>query len=139
MRATPQKDTPIEMRLRSSLYRLGLRFRVHERVIKELARTADIIFRRAKVAIFVDGCFWHGCSIHGSIPKANRKWWFDKFNANRQRDRDTVVRLKLVGWKVVRIWEHEDPDLAALKIAAIIRRQPETHTRKNVRIFSDAR
>jgi DNA mismatch endonuclease, patch repair protein len=125
MRATPQKDTPIETRLRSSLHRLGLRFRVHERVINELSRTADIVFRRAKVAVFVDGCFWHGCSMHGTIPKANRKWWFEKIDTNRQRDRDTVMRLDLVGWKAVRIWEHEDPDLAASKIAAIIGRQQE--------------
>jgi DNA mismatch endonuclease (patch repair protein) len=125
MRATPQKDTPTEMRLRSSLYRLGLRFRIHKRVIKELSRTADIIFSRAKVAVFVDGCFWHGCSLHGTIPKTNRKWWFEKIDTNRQRDSDTVMRLDLVGWKAVRIWEHEDPDVAALKIAAIIQRQQE--------------
>lgn len=121
MRATPQRDTPIEMRLRSSLYRLGLRYRVHQRVIKELNRTADIIFRRAKVAVFVDGCFWHGCSVHGTVPKANRRWWSEKIDANRRRDRDTILRLHLVGWHAVRIWEHEDPDLAAMKIAAIIR------------------
>lgn len=120
MRATRQRDTPLELRLRSSLYRLGLRYRIHRRIITNLSRTADIVFARARVAVFVDGCFWHGCTTHGSMPKTNRKWWSQKIDSNRRRDLDTVMRLNLMGWEAVRVWEHEDPDRAALRIALLV-------------------
>lgn len=120
MRATRQRDTALQLRLRSKLYHLGLRFRVHGRVFSDSTRTADIVFKRARVAVFVDGCFWHGCSAHGTVPKTNREWWSQKILTNQRRDRDTVMRLNALGWKAVRIWEHEDPDLAAITIASLV-------------------
>jgi DNA mismatch endonuclease (patch repair protein) len=79
------------------------------------------VFPRLKVAVFVDGCFWHGCPVHGTWPKANSDWWRAKIEANRLRDSDTDRRLSEMGWRVVRIWEHEDPEQAALRIAAVVR------------------
>jgi DNA mismatch endonuclease (patch repair protein) len=96
---------------------MGLRYRVDQQVIPGLGRRADIVFRRAKVAVFVDGCFWHQCPEHGSLPKSNADWWREKLDRNVQRDRDTDDRLARAGWKVMRIWEHEtraNPDGVAV-------------------------
>src|SRR5687768_13961014 len=86
MRATKQRDTPAEVMLRSALHRVGLRFRVDCRPIIQLRTRADIVFRRARVAVFIDGCFWHGCPKHGSWPTRNGEWWRTKILGNRQRD-----------------------------------------------------
>lgn len=121
MQATPQRDTPVEKSLRSALHRMGLRFRVHRRLIPGLRRTADIVLPKMKLAVFVDGCFWHGCPMHGTLPrKTNREWWINKIEENRQRDRDTDRRLQDLGWKVIRVWEHEAVSIAARRIAAIV-------------------
>lgn len=120
MLATPSRDTPIELSLRSCLHRLGLRFRLHRRLIPGMRRTADIALIGARVAVFVDGCFWHGCPRHGTLPKkTNRRWWALKIEANRQRDRDTNNRLRQLGWTTVRVWEHENPFVAAARVAAL--------------------
>jgi DNA mismatch endonuclease (patch repair protein) len=116
MKAAKPRDTAPEKALRSALHRKGLRFRVDERPIRGLNRKADIVFRSAKVAIFVDGCFWHGCPIHGTQAKANAEFWSQKIRQNQERDRDTTRRLRSEGWKVIRVWEHEDPEKAAEKI-----------------------
>jgi DNA mismatch endonuclease (patch repair protein) len=79
------------------------------------------VFTRAKVAVYVDGCFWHKCPTHATIPKANREWWVAKLETNVRRDRDTDDRLVAAGWTVVRVWEHEPPDVAAEQIARVIR------------------
>jgi len=123
MQSTRQRNTPLEMRLRSILHNLGLRFVTHRRVIKDLPRTADIVFRGPRLAIFVDGCFWHGCPVHGTTPTANRNWWSKKIATNRQRDHDTVRRIRSLGWEAIRIWGHEDPQQAALRIATVLKRQ----------------
>jgi DNA mismatch endonuclease (patch repair protein) len=82
-----------------------------------MRRRADLTFVRAKVAVFVDGCFWHGCPRHATWPKANAGWWRDKIDQNRRRDADTNRQLRRAGWKVIRIWEHEDLHLAAGRVA----------------------
>src|SRR6478672_8045793 len=97
MQATPRRDTPCELALRSATHRLGLRFRV-DWPLPGTRRRADLAFTRARLAVFVDGCFWHGCPVHGTWPKANAVWWHDKIVGNRRRDRDTNRRLATAGW-----------------------------------------
>lgn len=101
---------------------MGLRFRLHRRPIADLRRQADLIFPSSRVAVFVDGCFWHGCPQHGSLPKANRTFWREKIERNIARDADTDERLGAAGWRCMRIWEHENVVLAARKIARVVRR-----------------
>ena len=116
MKAAKPRDTAPEKSLRSALHKRGLRFRIDEKPIKDLNRKADIVFRFAKVAIFVDGCFWHGCPIHGTQAKANTEFWSNKIKRNQERDADTTKQLKAAGWSVIRVWEHEDPGKASKKI-----------------------
>jgi DNA mismatch endonuclease, patch repair protein len=124
MRATPQRDTPLELDLRSSLHRLGLRFRIHSQTIPGLRRTVDILFPKSRVAVFVDGCFWHGCPRHGTLPRVtNRQWWIEKIRTNQQRDRDTDRQMRRLGWAVIRVWEHEDQSGAARRIANLVRQR----------------
>jgi len=120
MKAAKPKDTAPEKALRSALHRKGLRFRIDEKTVKDLNRKADIVFRSAKVAVFVDGCFWHGCPIHGTQAKANAEFWSFKIRQNQERDVDTTKRLEEAGWKVIRVWEHENPEKASEKIYKII-------------------
>ena len=123
MQRTRQRDTRPEIQLRSALHRMGLRFRVDAKPLADSRRRADIVFRRARVAVFVDGCFWHGCPIHGTIPKANRDWWVEKLKANRARDETTDAALEEAGWLSVRVWEHEQAEEAAEAIAALVRQR----------------
>jgi DNA mismatch endonuclease (patch repair protein) len=120
MRNTPQRDTPSELALRSALHRRGLRFYVDRAPIAGRRRRADVVFPRARVAVYVDGCFWHSCPEHGTSPRANATWWRAKLERNRQRDRDTDRSLREAGWIVVRVWEHEDVDDAAERVAAAV-------------------
>lgn len=120
MKAAKPRDTAPEKALRSALFKKGLRFRVNAKPIKEFNRKADIVFRAAKVAIFVDGCFWHGCPIHGTQAKANAEFWRNKIKQNQLRDLDTNEKLKKAGWKVVRVWEHENPEKAAERISKLV-------------------
>ena len=106
--------------MRSALHGRGLRFRLHQRLIRGSARTVDIVFVRAKLAIFLDGCFWHGCPVHGSWPKTNAEWWRAKIETNQRRDRDTDARLQALGWRVLRIWEHEDLSDAIVRVVAAL-------------------
>jgi DNA mismatch endonuclease (patch repair protein) len=80
-----------------------------------------MVFSRARVAVYVDGCYWHSCPVHATVPKANREWWVAKLAANVARDRDTDARLRLAGWEVVRVWEHESIEEAAERIEADVR------------------
>jgi DNA mismatch endonuclease (patch repair protein) len=120
MKAAKPRDTAPEKALRSELYKKGLRYRVDVRPIKELNRRADIVFQSAKVAIFVDGCFWHGCPKHGTQAKANAEFWKNKIKQNQIRDMETNQLLKKAGWKVIRVWEHEDSAKMSERIYKII-------------------
>jgi DNA mismatch endonuclease (patch repair protein) len=83
-------------------------------------RRVDVLLRGARIALFVDGCFWHSCPEHGQVPKANREWWEVKLRGVVVRDRDTDVRLAAAGWLVVRVWEHEDPEEVADRVVALV-------------------
>jgi DNA mismatch endonuclease (patch repair protein) len=120
MTSQRQRDTKREMELRSLLHRRGLRFRVHA-LLPGLRRRSDIVFTRARVVVFVDGCFWHGCPEHGTWPKQNADWWRKKLEANQRRDRDTDARLRAAGWTVIRVWEHDDPIEAADRVTEVVR------------------
>ena len=102
--------------LKTELALVGL-FRKHGirgwRRDSRLIGRPDFIFPRLRVAVFVDGCFWHGCPDHGTQPKSNAAWWAEKIRSNMKRDRDTDSRLAVEGWTLIRIWEHEAPDVAA--------------------------
>jgi DNA mismatch endonuclease (patch repair protein) len=111
-----RRDTKPEVALRRELHRRGLRYFVDRAPVKGMRRRADLVFPRRKVAVYVDGCFWHSCPIHATKPRNNAQWWADKLAANVARDRDTDTRLIEEGWRVVRIWEHEDPVVAAQRV-----------------------
>ena len=121
MQNTPTRDTPGEAALRKALHRRGLRYRVDFAPIHGSRRRPDIVFTRAKVAVFVDGCFWHSCPTHGSKPKHNALWWSKKLARTVARDRETDEMLGNQGWTVVRVWEHEEPEVAASAIALLVR------------------
>lgn len=123
MERQARRDTKPELALRRAVWRLGLRYRVDIAPIPG-RRRADLVFTRAKVAVYVDGCFWHSCPTHATIPKANREWWVAKLNTNVRRDRDTDRRLSEAGWTVVRVWEHEAAGSAAERIALVVRATP---------------
>lgn len=102
-----RRDTKPELALRRELWARGLRYRVDYQVLHGFRRRADVAFIGPRVAVFVDGCFWHGCPDHSSRPRANREWWASKLAGNVERDRDTDAKLSAEGWLVVRVWEHE--------------------------------
>jgi DNA mismatch endonuclease (patch repair protein) len=90
-------------------------------VAPDLRTTVDIVFGSARIAVFVDGCFWHRCPVHSTAPKSNAEWWDKKLSANVARDRRMEAALKERGWTVIRVWEHEDPDEAAHRISDAVR------------------
>ncbi|AMY20935.1 MULTISPECIES: very short patch repair endonuclease [Nocardiaceae] len=116
-----RRDTKPELALRRLLHAAGLRYRVDRAPLPGLRRRADVVFTRARVAVYVDGCFWHSCPVHATHPRNNAQWWADKLAGNVARDRDTDRRLEEAGWTVVRIWEHEDPTAAAEKVVRAVR------------------
>ncbi|MCF7552405.1 very short patch repair endonuclease [Pseudonocardia sp. WMMC193] len=121
MRSNKGRDTGPELALRSAVHALGLRYRVNARPLKGVRRTADLVFSRARVAVFLDGCFWHGCPEHHTVAKTNGEFWARKVSENRRRDRDTDAKLAAAGWRSVRVWEHEDPVVAAERVRAAVR------------------
>lgn len=121
MRANRSRDTKPERMLRSALHAQGLRFRVAHRPLPALNRTADIVFTRAQLAVFVDGCFWHGCDLHYTQPRANASFWHDKIRRNQERDNETNTILAAAGWQVLRIWEHDDVVEAAARVINALR------------------
>ncbi|WP_284347859.1 MULTISPECIES: very short patch repair endonuclease [unclassified Streptomyces] len=122
MQAIRSRDTQPERLIRRLVHAQGLRYRVSAKPLPDLRRTADMVFRPAKVAVFIDGCYWHGCPEHYVPPKTNSGYWSDKVAGNMARDRDTDHQLTAAGWTVLRFWEHESPDACALKIAATVSR-----------------
>lgn len=112
MSTLKRKDNDAELAVRRLLHAAGFRYRVHYPVPGLRRRTIDIAFTGAKVAVFIDGCFWHGCPEHGTKPASNSDWWAAKLAANLGRDNDTRVHLENLDWLVLRIWEHEKPGAA---------------------------
>jgi DNA mismatch endonuclease (patch repair protein) len=129
MQRTRQRNTSAELALRHELFAIGLRYRLHVAVLAKPRRVADVAFAGPRVAVFVDGCFWHGCPKHATWPKKNAEFWRNKILTNQARDRDTDARLRAIGWEVVRVWAHEEPEVAAARIARIIHgRTEKKHT-----------
>jgi DNA mismatch endonuclease (patch repair protein) len=121
MKSVRQRDTEPEIAIRRILHAQGLRFRVNRNVLPNSRSRADVVFAGAKLAVFIDGCFWHCCPLHQSFPKANREWWAAKLEENRRRDARTDEQLRRAGWRVERVWEHEIPKEAAQRIMSIVR------------------
>ncbi|HEU5063660.1 MAG TPA: very short patch repair endonuclease [Solirubrobacterales bacterium] len=119
MRRNRRRDSRPELALRRALHRSGMRFRV-DLPIRTEARTVrpDIVFTRARLAVFIDGCFWHCCPQHGTSPKANPRYWRPKLARNVERDRLVDAALSAAGWSVLRAWEHEDPEEVANRVTA---------------------
>jgi DNA mismatch endonuclease (patch repair protein) len=120
MQSNRGRDTGPELALRSAAHRLGLRFFVDRRPIEGLRRSADLVFPRQRVAVLLDGCFWHGCPRHYTAPVANSSFWAEKVEANRRRDEETNQLLQEAGWTVLRFWEHDDPGECAAEIRRVI-------------------
>jgi DNA mismatch endonuclease (patch repair protein) len=121
MRANVKENTKPEIRLRAALHRRGLRFRKHLLIRAGDVRVKpDIVFTRRRLAVFVDGCFWHGCLEHGTQPRSNSAYWSEKIARNRERDRRVTSALEDAGWIVLRRWEHEPIDESAAVITALL-------------------
>jgi DNA mismatch endonuclease (patch repair protein) len=114
------RDTAPELALRSELHRRGFRFRIDRAPVPGVRSRADLVMGPAKVAVYVDGCFWHRCPEHGTMPKANADFWDRKLKRNQERDLEVDRLLDERGWKVVRIWEHEDANAAADRVEAVV-------------------
>lgn len=132
MRLQRERDTLCEIELRSELHRRGLRFRVNFPLIFDRRRRADITFTAQKVAVFVNGCFWHACNQHASWPERNAAWWRAKLERNRARDSDSDAQLHRAGWKVIRVWEHDDVSTAADWVeSAVVAARDDGRNRRN--------
>ncbi|QGH70857.1 DNA mismatch endonuclease Vsr [Pseudactinotalea sp. HY158] len=116
MRGNKGRDTRPELAVRRAVHALGLRYRVNIRPEPALRRTADLVFTKQKVAVFIDGCFWHGCPEHHTVAKTNADYWATKVRDNMARDRETTSQLVAAGWRVLRFWEHEGTDDVARRI-----------------------
>lgn len=129
MSRMPRASTGPELAIRRELHRRGLRFRVN---FSALPGRPDVAFTRARLAVFVDGCFWHRCPDHGTLPRSNRDWWLTKFDRNVARDREKDLALVDLGWLPLHVWEHENVLTAADRI------QLEWQNRSNVRTTGQA-
>jgi DNA mismatch endonuclease (patch repair protein) len=121
MQSQRVRDTGPEMELRKRLHARGLRYRLHRHVVPGTRRAVDVVFGSACVAVDVRGCFWHGCPLHGTKPKANAEWWAAKLERNRTRDQDTERRLTESGWQLIVVWECDDMDEAAGRVEGVVR------------------
>lgn len=115
-----RRDTKLEVEIRRRLHALGYRFRVDYRLEPSMRVRGDIVFTRRRVAVFVDGCFWHACPQHATMPANNAQWWRDKLEANVVRDARASQTLEDFGWQVVRIWEHTSIDAALDRVLAAL-------------------
>ncbi|MEO3939334.1 very short patch repair endonuclease [Dermatophilaceae bacterium Soc4.6] len=122
MQANKGRDTKPELALRRAVHALGLRYRVdHSLPLPGVRRRGDLVFTRARVAVFLDSCFWHACPEHGTRPKTNADFWQTKIERNIARDTETNRLLREAGWTVIRVWEHQDPLTAAEQVRAAVR------------------
>jgi DNA mismatch endonuclease (patch repair protein) len=121
MRRMPRRDTKPELAIRRELHRRGLRYRVDAAPLRGLRCRADVVFGPARVALFVDSCFFHSCPEHATVPRANRDWWVEKLRRNVERDARNNRALTDAGWLVIRCWEHEAPAAVADLVEAAVR------------------
>ncbi len=121
MQGNRGRDTKAELAVRRLVHGAGLRYRVSARPESDLRRTADLLFTRARVAVFIDGCYWHGCPDHFTMPATNLDYWSAKIGRNRARDLETTTLLEGRGWVVLRFWEHELPAAVAASIVERVR------------------
>jgi DNA mismatch endonuclease (patch repair protein) len=126
MSRMPRSSTGPELALRRQLHAAGLRFRLH---LRTLPGTPDIVLTRARIAVFIDGCFWHGCPVHAVVPKHNREWWIDKLRGNTERDTRNDSRLVEAGWLPLHVWEHEPAAEAANRIIRLWRERTDRRPR----------
>jgi DNA mismatch endonuclease (patch repair protein) len=126
MQGNRSRDTRPELAVRSAVHKLGLRYRVSARPLANLRRSADLVFRGPQIAVFVDGCYWHGCPEHYIPARSNANYWNEKIERNRARDADTDAQLLDAGWLPIRVWAHENPEKAAHDIAAAVAARTST-------------
>ncbi|MFJ7152730.1 very short patch repair endonuclease [Streptomyces sp. NPDC100445] len=120
------KDTAAELAVRRLLHGAGLRYRVEYPVPGMARRRIDVAFTSVKVAVLIDGCFWHGCPEHATQPRSNAQWWRQKLDRNIARDVETTEHLVAGGWEVLRFWEHEPPEAVASRIVEVVQRRRAT-------------
>lgn len=132
MQSNRGRDTKPELAIRQAVHAFGVGYRVDRRPLKGLNRRADLVFFGAKVAVFVDGCFWHGCPEHHTVARANADFWAEKVRRNRERDIETDRLLEAAGWVSIRIWEHEEPNVAASRVVSTVRaRRADTRMQRD--------
>lgn len=119
MQGNKSKNTAPELAVRRLVHAMGLRYRVNSRPLTGLRRTADLVFPRRRITVFIDGCYWHGCPQHYRVSKTNTDYWGPKIDQNRVRDEETNTALNDAGWIVLRFWEHEPPDSVSERIAHV--------------------
>ncbi|RWA21986.1 very short patch repair endonuclease [Mycolicibacterium brumae] len=124
MQGNRSRDTAPELAVRRRVHAMGLRYRVNARPLPQLRRTADLVFPRRKVAVFIDGCFWHGCPEHHRRPTANSEYWTAKVARNKARDSATDEALTAAGWTVLRFWAHQPPEQVADAVRATVTGAP---------------
>lgn len=127
------KNTGVELAVRRLLHAAGLRYRVEYPVPGMPRRRIDVAFPRAKVAVLIDGCFWHGCPQHATQPKANADWWRNKLDRNMARDRETTEHLLATGWTVLRFWEHMPAEAVAAAVRTAVDREKQDLDRRKQR------
>lgn len=125
MQGNRSRDTQAELAVRRLVHAAGLRYRVNTRPERDLRRTADLLFTRARVVVLIDGCYWHGCPEHFKMPSTNRDYWEGKIGRNRLRDIETTALLEERAWRVLRFWEHETPASIATSIVDVVRGRRE--------------
>ncbi|WP_165771397.1 DNA mismatch endonuclease Vsr [Clavibacter tessellarius] len=132
MRSNRRRDTAPELAVRRILHAEGMRYRIDSRVVRETRSRADIAFTRQRIAVFIDGCFWHSCPEHLHLPKANADYWIPKLTRNVERDAEVTAVLRGLGWTVLRFWEHEPaPEVADRIIAAVEKARSSTSTERD--------
>jgi DNA mismatch endonuclease (patch repair protein) len=136
MQAQKVTGTGIELQVRRGLHARGHRFRVNRRLLPDHQFRGDIVWSGKRIAVFLDGCFWHGCPIHGTKPKSNGDWWEAKINGNRERDQRADELLRQRGWTVLRFWEHDEPRTIVNSIVAHL--DAAVHTRASIIRRGDA-
>lgn len=120
MQGNRSRDTKPELALRSALHRRGLRFQKHRRPISGQRVEVDVVFPTERIAVWMDGCIWHGCPDHGMRPNKNRDYWASKIARNVARDHRNDALLESAGWRAIHVWEHESPDEAATRVHRLV-------------------